>query len=152
MPVRVLAAWGSWWPSLDELIPDRLLAPRFAAESPLVQQQQFPSNQWFMALTQIDFMLCPLGNGIQAPKMVEAVLMGCIPIATKHPTFVELDRRGLPILLVDRWEDVTREVLEDSYSSLFARVTAFRGILLDLDEWWRFSFPCHEHEPAPLII
>lgn len=146
--LSVLAAWGAWWPGLDDLIPDRRRAREFASASPIVTAEQFPSSEWFEALTRFDFMLCPLGNGIQAPKMVEAIMMGCIPIATSHPTFVELEQRGMPMLLLGDWEELTEELLSEVYTDLFRRVTAFRESILDLDLWWEFSFPCHPHEAA----
>lgn len=137
----VLAAWGAWWPGLDGLIPDRAKARQFAESSSLVTHEQMASTDWFEALSTFDFMLCPLGNGVQAPKMVEALLMGCIPITTAHPTFVELQRRGMPILIVSEWPDITEETLRREYPALFARVWEFRRHLLDLDQWWSFSFP-----------
>jgi len=146
--LSVLAAWGAWWPGLDELIPDRRRAREFASNSHLVTEQQLPSSEWFDALTQFDFMFCPLGNGIQAPKMVEAIMMGCIPIATSHPTFIELEQRGMPMLLLGEWEQLTEKLLKEVYPDLFRRVMAFRDSILDLDLWWEFSFPCHPHESA----
>ena len=146
--LTVLAAWGAWWPALDELIVDRRLAREFSAESPLVTELQLTSNEWFEALSEFDFMLCPLGNGVQAPKMIEALLMGCIPIATNHPTFLELSRMGLPMLIVDEWDDLTEQRLREAYPKLFPEVMAIREKLLDLDQWWQFSFPCHPHDSA----
>lgn len=137
----VLAAWGAWWPGLDGLIPDRAQAREFAASSPLVTVEQLASDDYFQALTRFDFLVCPLGNGIQVPKMVEALLMGCIPMATRHATFVELQQRGMPMLLVDSWEDVTAELLRKEYPALFEQAWQFRACLLDLDRWWTFSFP-----------
>ena len=146
--LSVLAAWGAWWPGLDDLVPDRKRAREFAASSPIVTAEQFSSDRWFGALTHYDFMLSPLGNGIQAPKTVEAILMGCIPVATTHPTLVDLERRGMPILILDSWTDLNKDIIAEAYPMLFAKMMAFREVVLDLDRWWRFSFPCHDHEPA----
>lgn len=137
----VLGAWGAWWPSLDELIPDRARARRFAESSPIVTVQQLGSIEYFSALARFDFMLCPIGNGIQSPKLVEALLMGCIPIATRHPTLVELHKRGMPLLLVDTWNDVSRNLLMSEYPRLFRQTWDFRRQILDLNAWWDFSFP-----------
>jgi hypothetical protein len=134
------------------MIPDRRRAADFAAASPFVTQQQLGSSEWFEALTHFDFMLCPLGNGIQAPKMVEALLMGCIPIVTRHPSFDELERRGMPILVVDRWDDITEGLLSSAYPKFFPQVMKFRTKLLNLDDWWSFSFPCHDHKPAGVAL
>ena len=146
--LSVLAAWGTWWPTLDDVIPDRRAAREFAATSPLVTQRQVSSKEWFDALSQFDFMLCPLGNGVQAPKMMEAILMGCIPIVTRHPIFLELQQRGVPLMVVGEWEEATEARLRESYATLFPSVMDFRKKLLNLDEWWSFNFPCHDHQPA----
>jgi hypothetical protein len=142
----VLAAWGAWWPGLDALIPDRARAREFAATCSLVTEEQFTSEDYFEALSSFDFMLCPLGNGIQSPKIMEALLMGCIPIATRHSTIVELQQRGMPILIVEDWTDITDDLLRKHYPTLFSRAWEFRNTLLDLDRWWEFSFPNHPRE------
>ncbi len=78
--------------------------------------------------------------------------MGCIPIATRHPTFVELERRGVPLFLVEAWEFIDDAMLVEAYESLFPKVQEFRQHLLDLDEWWSFSFPCHQHAGATFAL
>ena len=144
----VLAAWGAWWPGLDELVSDRRLAREFASRSPLVTEGILSSDEWFAALAEYDFMLCPMGNGVQTSRLMEGLLMGCIPIATKHPTFVELQERGVPLLLIEAWDDIDESLLMDSYVFLFPEVQRFRTCLFDLESWWSLSFPCHQHEPA----
>ena len=143
----VLAAWGAWWPGLDELIPDRQHARAFSTSSEVVTQASLSSDEWFEALADFDYVMCPLGNGVQAPKVVEAVLMGCIPIVTDHLAFRELDRRGFPLLIVERWDQISPRLLRDEYTRLFERVARFRTKALDLNEWWKFSFPGWSGEP-----
>ena len=151
-PPSVLAAWGAWWPGLDELVSDRRLAREFASRSPLITESVLSSDEWFSALAEFDFMLCPMGNGVQTSRMMEAILMGCIPIATGHPTFVELEQRGVPLLLVEAWEVIDDAMLIEAYESLFSKVQEFRHHLLDLDAWWSFSFPCHQHPEATFAL
>lgn len=148
-PRSVLAAWGAWWPGLDELIPDRRHARAFASSRDFVSHVSLSSDEWFEALTVFDYVMCPLGNGVQAPKLVEAVLMGSIPIVTEHPALRELEHRGFPLLMVQQWNQLTPDLLWNEYNRLFDRVSDFRLKLLDLNEWWKFSFPGQPQEPLP---
>ena len=75
--------------------------------------------------------------------------MGCIPIVTKHPTYLELRRRGLPLLIVDDWAEITDQRLKVEYPTLFREVMDFRSTLMDLDKWWTFSFQSAGDEGPP---
>ena len=137
---NVLAAWGRWWPHLNEKISDRFEAVKFVEASSLVDAQNLETVAYFEALSSHRFMLCPMGNGIQTPKMFEAWMMGCIPIATRNPAFEKLHQRGFPIALVDKWEEVTHERLEDWYRELAKSVEAFRVSSVQIPGYWKKSF------------
>jgi hypothetical protein len=55
------------------------------------------------------FVLCPRGNGIDTHRLWETLYMGSIPIVRKD--IAHSDWLDLPILFVDKWEDVTEERL-----------------------------------------
>lgn len=61
------------------------------------------------------YCISPRGTGIDTHRIYECLLYGVIPVVTKSP----LDDlyKDLPILLVDRWEDVNYEFLIDSYQN-----------------------------------
>jgi hypothetical protein len=137
---RIVAGWGAWWPQLNETIADRVQAMSFSATSDLVDLGVWPFDDWLAKLHQAQFMLCPLGNGVQAAKMIEALLLGCIPIMTEYPASVEMKAMGVPILVVKSWSEVTPGLLEASCADLLPRIDAVRENLRDLERWWSFSF------------
>lgn len=57
------------------------------------------------------FIASPYGNGIDCHRTWEALVLGCIPIIKRgsglDPIFDEL-----PVLLVDKWSDITEDLLE----------------------------------------
>lgn len=137
----VLAAWGKWWPELNQRLPDRSNAYMFALSSPIVTHGIFPADEYYRRLAQSHFMLCPRGDGIQAPKLIEALLMSCIPIMTDHIAARELADRGMPIAIIQNWNNITLEFLNQQMELLLPKIDAFKQKILSLNEWWAFSFP-----------
>ena len=39
--------------------------------------------------------------------------MRTVPIVVRNPCFEDLDRLGFPFVLLDRWEELTPELLQD---------------------------------------
>ena len=58
------------------------------------------------------FVLSPYGNGYDCHRTWEALNLGAVPIV-RAPKFKELFK-GLPVLNVENWEDVTEELLRDT--------------------------------------
>ena len=56
------------------------------------------------------FVLCPVGNGLDSHRMWEALYIGCIPIVRRIPNY-EPYEGNLPILFVDNWSDINKELL-----------------------------------------
>jgi hypothetical protein len=57
--------------------------------------------------------LAPAGNGIQSPKLAEAWLLRAIPIVTNTPCFQDLKNEGFPLLIIDNWDDLTPNLLQE---------------------------------------
>jgi hypothetical protein len=57
------------------------------------------------------YILSPHGNGLDCHRTWEALALRCIPIMKTSP----LDRmfEGLPVLIVNKWSDVTQELLDN---------------------------------------
>ena len=65
------------------------------------------------------FVLSPRGNGLDCHRTWEALLMGAIPIvksSTLDPLY-----KDLPVLIVDNWEDINKEYLEEKYQGLLMK-------------------------------
>ena len=79
----------------------------------LHQQTTFiPRINTWKNMTEYAFVLSPFGNGMDCHRTWEALLCGCIPIV-KTSVFRELFDE-LPVLIVDKWEDVTLQLLKQT--------------------------------------
>jgi len=121
----VLAAWGasaSHGGGVDrnESLDTRELADRAATKRPdLIERRRIPWQEYWTELKTYRFILYPQGDGVQSPKYAEALLTLTIPIALRCPAFEDLKSYGLPIVVVDSFEDeVTEENLEKWWAEL----------------------------------
>lgn len=108
----VLAAWGKHWPALDSKLQDRKNADQFLQSCPFIQRQQLEPLPYWEKLAQSVFLLAPYGQGVQAPKLAEAWLVGTVPIVTKTPCFEDLKKMGFPLIIVNCWNDITETHLQ----------------------------------------
>ena len=76
----------------------------------------FPYDKYRDFLDEIrehKFMICPQGHGIDCHRNWESLYMRRVPVMKEHPYFRRL-MKGLPVLFVDKWEEITEELLTAS--------------------------------------
>ena len=89
---------------------DRISAVTTIPANLISQQNGFiPRTQTWRNMSEYAFVLSPFGNGMDCHRTWEALLCGCIPIV-RSSVFNELFD-GLPVLIVDKWEDVSLRLL-----------------------------------------
>lgn len=118
----VLAAWGAIWPHLDNKIVDRHVASKFVAATPWLKRERLSSEEYWSRLAESQFAICPAGQGVQAPKLAEAWLMRTVPVAISNPCFRDLTNAGYPMLLLDRWSDLSEQLLSDFISKQYKAI------------------------------
>jgi hypothetical protein len=92
---------------------DRISAASDIPSDLLYHQKKFiPRFLTWQNMTQFAFVLSPFGNGLDCHRTWEALLCGCIPIV-RSTVFKELFE-GLPVLIVEKWTDVTLTLLEQT--------------------------------------
>lgn len=77
------------------------------------------------------YMICPQGHGIDCHRNWELLYMRRVPVMKKHPYFAKL-MEGFPVLFVDDWSDITKELLENS--DLYDKAQNLDLSTLDLDK------------------
>jgi len=92
-------------------------------------------EEFVKAMASHRFVLCPRGNGIDTHRMWEALYVGSIPIVERHPALEAFS--DLPILFVDRLDDITRNFLDESYGKMTSRYWNWEKLFLS---WWRQRF------------
>ena len=70
-------------------------------------------RDYYETISNYKFMVCPTGNGIQAPKIFEAILVRTIPIVENELCFRQLKELGVPLLIVENWYDLTKEFISN---------------------------------------
>lgn len=70
-------------------------------------------RDYYETISNYKFMVCPTGNGIQAPKIFEAILVRTIPIVENELCFRQLKELGVPLLIVENWYELTEKFLSN---------------------------------------
>ena len=83
------------------------------------------------------YALCPRGYGVDTHRFYECIYLGCVPIVLRTNTVFDRLYAAFPCLVVERWADVTEELLDQSYTDCFNRMRDFHAkyprFLTDLD-------------------
>jgi hypothetical protein len=97
--------------------------------------------EWLQAIGEHRFVLAPFGHGLDTHRVSEILMMGGIPVMRRStisscyddsdnsyvahghqpsaaPGAKTKTRGSLPVVIVDRWEDVTKERLESEWARL----------------------------------
>ena len=77
------------------------------------------------------FVISPHGGGFDCHRTWEALVLGCIPIVKKSN--IDILYENLPVLIVDKWEDITFELLEQTINAFKSQ--EFRLEKLTLKYW-----------------
>ena len=90
-------------------------------------------REYLMELGRHRFVLSPRGNGLDAHRTWEALLVGAIPIVRSsalNPLY-----EGLPVLIVDEWTHVTPQLLTDFLRNHTIRLPLYQYERLFADYW-----------------
>ena len=95
------------------------------------------SESW-ATQTEYAFVVSPPGNGLDCHRTWEALNLGCIPIIVRVRFTEDTEWRvdcydDLPVLVVDRWEDITKELLDTTVTKF--REKQFNYAKLTLKYW-----------------
>ena len=75
-----------------------------------VENQRVDFYQFLHKIKEHKFMICPIGNAIDCHRNWEVLYLRRVPVMKKHP-YLEYLYSNYPVLFVDRYEDVTEELL-----------------------------------------
>ena len=155
-PIKCLLCFSLWThPSRQECYDLFAGAPSFvynlndaadtadttdAREAPANQFEKVPASLVYQTTLESRYALCPRGCGVDTHRFYECIYLGCIPIVTRTNTVFDrlyAPDTGFPCLVVERWADVTEELLDRLYPECFARMRDFHAryprFLTDLD-------------------
>lgn len=143
------AAYGYFFANLN-VKHYRLKLKEWLRTTTVIQKKNVPRREWYHELSRSKFFIAPLGNGVQTPKVVEALLVLTIPIVEAVPVYVALRDDGWPILVVKTWQDITVDLLEKTWVELSPRLERFRHFVLLNDGFFNYMTRPPEHTRAIL--
>lgn len=76
-----------------------------------IKNDKLPWKKYINFLAEHKFCIAPIGNGPDTHRLWECLYLGVIPISEKHPCLYP-HFKDLPILWVDTYEEVNKEMLE----------------------------------------
>ncbi|MBA3752149.1 hypothetical protein H0X06_05170 [Candidatus Dependentiae bacterium] len=94
-------------------------------------EKRLPFLEYMQQMSECKFTLSPPGYGPDCYRTWEALLVGSIPIVkTSH-----LDRlfKDLPVLIIDRWDEITEDFLESAYKRFSVKKHAIKRLFI---EYW----------------
>lgn len=105
--------------------------------NPFYNYTDLSHREWLDAVTEHKFVLAPFGHGLDTHRVSEILLMGGIPVMRRSTITSCYDssdndltnktiaakmgwktRGPLPVVIVDKWEDVTKELLDKEWERL----------------------------------
>ena len=75
-----------------------------------VENERVDFYQFLFKIKEHKFMICPIGNAIDCHRNWEVLYLRRVPVMKKHPYLQHL-YKDYPVLFVDRYEDVTEDLL-----------------------------------------
>jgi len=114
--------YGGWRCKLLNIIPSDIIyyQPNFISRSKM-----------FLKTSEYAFVVSPFGHGFDCIRTFEALCLGCIVIMKK--SFLDIIYEELPILLVDEWSDINKDLLEKTLIEFKSK--KFNYNKLKMDYW-----------------
>ena len=84
------------------------------------------------------FVLCPWGNGIDTHRLWETLYSGSIPVTKYNIAYKTFEK--LPIIFVDKFDEINLEFLNKKYSELISN-----NLNLLNFEYWKLQIQSHKN-------
>lgn len=118
----ITCAYGNKWPILNKTINERKKLINFCNKHKWISKSEWEPVNYYKNLAKYKFFICPLGNGIQAPKIFECLLVKTVPVVLNHPAFLDIKNYGFPILIIENFNQLNPEFLNDKYNSVYKNI------------------------------
>jgi len=83
------------------------------------EQNNLPFEDYIEKLSTYKYVISPPGNSVDCHRIWESIYVGTIPICLKSLPLAFF--KDLPILFLNSWHDLTRDILSNSYVNLISK-------------------------------
>ena len=103
-PIKINKIMGAF--SLDTH-SDRVSLNNIIKNSDVVDNyKHLDTREYFNKLAQYKYSICPRGTGLDSYRIWESLLVNTIPITLETPFSKNLKSYGIPIILLNNWQDI----------------------------------------------
>ena len=100
----------------------------------LLWLDNIPTSENILRLSKYKFCICPEGNGVDTHRLWEALYLKTIPIVIKSEFTNILQKNGVPLVILDTWNDLNINSLNyndyDFTNENFVQITNVYKIFL----------------------
>ena len=83
-----------------------------------IDVKDWAGPDYYAGLSEYKFATCPTGTAFTGPKIYEAILVRTIPIVEDELVFRQLKNMGIPLLIINTWDDLSYEFLVKKYNQM----------------------------------
>lgn len=91
----------------------------------ILREQNLPPEEFYRKIARSKYVLSPEGTGIDCHRIYESIYFNSIPVIKK--TQLDYFYINLPLLIVDNWNDITKQFLEDNYEKYFNELIQWKN-------------------------
>ena len=102
----------------------------FRNEAWVTAENEIPAEKFYHQMSKSKYILAPEGTGIDCHRIYEAIYFNAIPVLEK--TKMNKFYKKLPVIIVDNFNLITKEILEANYNKDFEK---FKKWKLDNPDW-----------------
>jgi hypothetical protein len=126
-----------WAFSIETNVLQRTMASNELATIPVADRiGPIKAKQHREALTRYGFVASPPGNGLDCHRTWEAMYLGCVPIVLRSHMTQEYEKLGLPLWVVDSFDDL-RDLTEGELQKKYWELsTKFDSEAMWIDYWF----------------
>lgn len=104
------------------------------------QEEKVTRSDTWRRQAQYAFVISPHGNGLDCHRQWEALCLGCIPIVVTSP--IDVLYKDLPVLIVQKWSDITQQLLQDTVNKFKDMTFNYDKLLLS---YWVDKINSYKH-------
>lgn len=104
-------------------------------------------RNYLLDMARCKFIISPHGNGLDCHRTWEALLVGTIPVVKKStldPLYA-----NLPVIIVDKWSDVTEEFLNEQYKITRSKQSNLAKIYF---KYWENLIKTTQHKFRAIVL
>jgi hypothetical protein len=94
-------------------------------DTPEFSHEKVPEVVVYQKTLESQYAFCPRGCGVDTHRFYECIYLGCIPIVIRTNTVFDRLYNVFPCMIIDKWEDVTEELLDQNYIECSAKMRRF---------------------------